>query len=437
MQINSDCSTRSMWDPEVEMMGTEFLRHIQTTRLRSCLDYCYHNIRFYRRQLTALGFDGSQALDTVKLEDLPFTTKADISQHLPLDDYTGDCRVRRIHSSSGTKGPPLLMGYSKEDLVVWSDLVARVIVAAGTRSSDVLHISFGYALFTGGLGLHSGAERIGAAVIPAGTSNPLRQIEIMRMARSSVLVSTPSYALHLADIAEQNGIELRSLGIRLGLFGAEPWTEEMRGRIQASWGLQALDNYGLSEVFGPGVAGECQAQAGMHLQEDHFIAEVIDPKTLRPVPPAHFGELVLTTLTKQVRPLIRYRTGDITRFIETPCDCGRTHRRIHRIVGRTDDMISVYGINVYPSAVEAALYTVTECHNEYKIIVRKSGYKDRIRVEVETEERCLQEPLASALEERIHASLRTVVGIDMPVLLLPPYSIPHREGKVVRVEFED
>jgi len=343
--------------------------------------------------------------------------------------------IVRIHSSSGTTGKPTVVGYTRNDIGVWSDLVARFLTAGGVTKEDVVQIAFGYGLFTGGFGLHYGAERIGASVIPVSAGNTKRQIMIMRDFRTTALVCTPSYALYLAEVIAENKVDSESIALRVGLFGSEPWSENMRREIEEKLSILATDNYGLSEVIGPGVAGECESKDGLHLFEDHFFPEIISPETGEVLPPGEEGELVLTTLTKEAFPLIRYRTGDITSLNPAPCPCGRTLIRMARVSGRTDDMLIIRGINVFPSQVESVLMNIPEVGDHWEILVDRKGPLDMMTVRVELTETGFSDKIGDLmkLKKKVSKELKGVLNIAAEVDLVEPGTIPRSMGKAKRV----
>ncbi|HBE94923.1 MAG TPA: phenylacetate--CoA ligase, partial [Desulfovibrio sp.] len=336
------------WQADCECMSREDLELVQLERLQATLSRVARNVPFYRKKFVDLNLDPDQIRSLDDVRRLPFTTKDDVRENYPYGLFAVPLReVVRLQASSGTTGKPTVVGYTKGDVRRWSELVARVLVAGGVTKDDVVQIALNYGLFTGGFGFHYGAERIGASVIPISSGNTRRQIMIMEDYRATALICTPSYALHLADTLASQGVERNQLTLRVGLFGAEPWSEPMRREIEDRLGILATDNYGISEVMGPGIAGECLERQGLHINEDHFLAEIIDPESGEPVAPGQPGELVLTTLTKEAFPVVRYRTGDLTRLIDEPCRCGRTFRRMARVPGRADDMLIIRGINVF------------------------------------------------------------------------------------------
>jgi phenylacetate-CoA ligase len=375
------------WEENRECMNREDLEQLQLERLQSTIFRVTNHVPFYRNMFKKIHLDPDGFRSLSELRRLPFTTKSDLRQNYPYGLFAVPLRdVVRIHSSSGTTGTATVVGYTRNDIKTWSNLVARVLTAAGVTKDDVIQIAFGYGLFTGGFGLHYGAERIGASVIPISSGNTKRQIQIMQDFKTTALVCTPSYAMLIADTMLDMGININGLSLKWGLFGAEPWSEAMRTEINNKLHITATDNYGLSEVMGPGVAGECLECNGLHINEDHFLIEVINPNTLEPVLPGEVGELVITTLTKEAFPLIRYRTRDLTRLISEPCACGRTNRRMTRILGRTDDMLIIKGVNVFPTQIENVLFEIEGTEPHYQIVVERENHQDKATVLVEVVE---------------------------------------------------
>ena len=425
-----------IWDEKFETMPREELQQLQLERLQSVVNRAYRNVKFYNEKFKELGIspEDIKSLEDVRL--LPFTTKDDLRENYPYGMFAVPLRdIVRIHSSSGTTGKPTVVGYTRNDLELWSNLVARIMTAAGVTRDDIIQIAFGYGLFTGGFGLHYGAEKIGATVIPISSGNTDRQIMIMQDYHTTVLVCTPSYALVIADRMEELGVDPQSLSLRIGLFGAEPWSEQMRQEIEAKLKIDAYDNYGLSEIIGPGVAGECEEKNGMHINEDHFLVEIIDPKTGEPLPPGEEGELVITTLTKEALPLIRYRTRDITRLHYDPCKCGRTTARMERVKGRTDDMLIIRGVNVFPSQIEEVLFSIEGTEPHYQIIVDREGRLDTLTVLVEISPRIFSDEMKQQkrIIEEIEEKLFSVLGLKVRVKLVEPKTLQRFEGKAKRV----
>jgi phenylacetate-CoA ligase len=426
-----------IWNEEYESMPREALETLQVKRLRSAVERVYATVPFYRRQLDAAGIRPGDILSLKDIERLPFTNKSDLRDNYPFGLFTVPMdNVVRIHASSGTTGKPTVVGYTRRDIDTWSEVMARSLVCGGTTKRDIIHNAYGYGLFTGGLGVHYGAEKIGASVIPISGGNTKRQIMIMEDFGSTVLTCTPSYALNMAEVAAEMGVDFRNLKLRVGIFGAEPWSENMRRDIEAKLNLIALDIYGLSEIIGPGVANECvEAKSGLHIFEDHFIPEIIDPATGAVLPPGTKGELVFTTITKEAFPLLRYRTRDISSLNYEPCVCGRTMVRMSRVSGRTDDMIIIRGVNVFPSQIESVLMNVEGVEPHYLLIVDREGSLDTLEVKVEVNEKLFSDEIKKleSLSQRIHKDIKDYCGVTAKVKLVEPRSIPRSEGKAKRV----
>ena len=424
------------WEPENETMEREELSQLQLERLEATLNRVRMNVPFYRRKFDALGIDTDDIRSVDDIRKLPFTTKDDLRENYPYGLFAVPLReVVRIHASSGTTGLATVVGYTKNDIKTWSNLMARVLTSGGITKDDVIQIAFGYGLFTGGFGHHYGAERIGASVIPISSGNTARQIKIMQDFKTTALICTPSYALLIADTIMEMGIDVNSLYLKYGLFGAEPWSEAMRKEIQDKLRIVATDNYGLSEVMGPGVAGECLERNGLHINEDHFLVEIIDPETLEPLPPGETGELVITTLTKEAFPVIRFRTRDLTRLMPAPCPCGRKFMRMHRVMGRTDDMLIIKGVNVFPSQIEHVLFEVEGTEPHYQIVVDRKGALDDVTVKVEVSESIFFDEMKkqNELMDLIKRRLSSELGIGVNVKLVEKKSIERSEGKAQRV----
>lgn len=425
-----------IWDRQHECMPREELEQLQLERLQATVNRAYKNVTCYRNKFREAGVLPEDIGSLNDLSKLPFTTKDDLRLNYPYGMFAVPLReVVRIHASSGTTGKATVVGYTRNDIKTWSNLVARLMTAAGVTHDDVVQISFGYGLFTGAFGLHYGAETIGASVIPMSAGNTEKQIIIMQDYKSTVLVGTPSYALTIADRMEQMGIDPKLLSLRLGLFGAEPWSEAMRKEIENRLYISATDNYGLSEVIGPGVAGECLRKNGMHISEDTFLAEIIDPDTCEVLPPGSIGELVLTTLTKEALPIIRFRTRDITSLDPTPCLCGRTTTRMKKTMGRTDDMLIIRGVNVFPSQVEDVLFAIEGCQPHYQIIVDRKKSLDLLEVDIEVTESIFFDEMKKQRQflEMVEKKIDNALGVGAMVRLVEPGSIPRHEGKAVRV----
>jgi phenylacetate-CoA ligase len=426
-----------IWDEEHECMSREEVANIQLGRLKTTVARVYEKVPFYRKAFEERGIKPEDIRTLKDLERLPFTTKDDLRDWFPYGMFAVPMRdVVRVHSSSGTTGIPTVVGYTKQDMETWTDLVARMICQAGVTPDDIVQISFGYGLFTGGFGLHYGMERVGATVIPVSSGNTERQIRIMRDFGTTALVSTPTYALHMAEVAQEMGIDpKKDLKVRVGLFGGERLLESARNEIEEKWGMLATDNYGLSEVMGPGISGECTLRCGLHIAEDHFIAEIIDPDTGEVLPYGEEGELVLTAITKEALPIIRFRTKDISRLEVEPCKCGRTSMRMAKIRARTDDMLIIRGVNIFPSQIEEILNGMDGISPYYQIIVDKKGYLDEIEVKIEISESLFSDRFKDleALEKRLKARFFTALGIHVKVKLVEPKTIERTAGKTRRV----
>ena len=426
-----------IWNPSAETQPRDQREALQLRRLQETVAWARTRVPFYRERLA-----DAEVRILGDLAALPFTRKTDLREHYPFGLLAVPlAEVARIHASSGTKGKPTVVGYTRDDLDVWREVMARAMVAAGARPGELLQIAFGYGLFTGGLGFHDGAERLGLTVVPTSSGNTARQCLLLRDFRPAGLAATPSFALHIAETLREQGTKPEELGLRYGMFGAEPWTDAMRHALERALGCAAFDIYGLSEIIGPGVAGECEAREGLHVADDHFLPEIVDPLNGAGLPPGAQGELVLTTLTKRALPMIRYRTGDITTLALEPCRCGRTSARIARLTGRSDDMLIIKGVNVYPSEVEAALLGVPDLLPQYQLVVDRRATLARLEVQVEATpsliERCggfdAGHPLAAGLRQAATARLRAALALAVEVTLVPPRTIPRSEGKAVRV----
>jgi len=424
------------WEKEKECMDRKELEKLQLERLQSTLNRVGSRVPFYRSKFAEMKCNYENITSLEDIRKLPFTTKQDLRDSYPYGLFAVPLReVVRVHSSSGTTGQATVVGYTKNDINNWSDLVARVLCGAGVTADDVIQIAFGYGLFTGGFGLHYGAERLGASVIPISAGNTKRQIQIMQDFKTTALVCTPSYALNIADVLFDSGINPAGLSLKFGLFGAEPWSEAMRQEINLKLGIQATDNYGLSEVMGPGVAGECAECNGLHISEDHFLVEILDPDTFEPVKEGEVGELVITTLTKEAFPMIRYRTRDLTRFMSGDCPCGRTSKRMHRVLGRTDDMLIIKGVNVFPTQIESVLFNIDGTQPHYRIIVERENHQDRATVMVEVQESLFSDRMSEQrkLIDTIRKQLSSELGIGVAVKLVEEKTLERFEGKGQRV----
>ena len=426
-----------IWNEEFETLPREALEALQLKRLQHQIERVYAAVPYYRGKMEEAGVKPADIRSLADLGRLPFTTKEDLRINYPFGLFAVPFeQVVRIHASSGTTGKPTVVGYTKRDIDSWAELMARTLSAGGAHQGDVVHNAYGYGLFTGGLGAHYGAERLGAAVIPISGGNSKRQIMIMQDFGSTVLMCTPSYALNLADVMKEMQVAPSSLKLRVGLFGAEPWSENMREEIQKRLNLKAIDIFGLSEVMGPGVASECiEEQHGLHVFEDFFIPEIVDPKTMEPMPLGEHGELVFTTLTKEAFPVIRYRTKDISRLIAEPCSCGRTFYRMERITGRTDDMLIIRGVNVFPSQIEHVLMSIEGVEPHYQIIVDRQGSLDVVEVHVEVSENIFSDEVKvlEKLSRQIEREIKDQLGISCKAKLVEPKAIQRSEGKAKRV----
>jgi phenylacetate-CoA ligase len=426
-----------IWEPEWETLARDEMKILQLFRLKLLVKRLYERVPFYKRKMDETGIKPEHIKSLDDLCFLPFTTKEDLRENYPYSLFATPLpEVVRIHSSSGTTGKPTVVGYTKADLNTWSNLTARVLAAGGVSKKDIVQIAFGYGLFTGGFGLHYGAERIGATVIPVSSGNTRRQIRIMKDYGSTALICTPSYALYLAETIKEMDLKRTDFRLRVGLFGAEPWTEQMREEIESRLGIQATDNYGLSEIMGPGVSGECiEARSGLHIFEDHFIPEIIDPESEKPLPEGEKGELVITTLTKEALPLLRYRTRDITSLYPDSCPCGRSLIKMNKPSGRTDDMLIIRGVNIFPSQVEEALLEIEGVSPHFQLIVNKRGYMDELEVWVEASDAIFFDSMSKQHElvRKIEEKINSVLGINAKAKLVEPRTLERTTGKAKRV----
>ena len=418
----------------LETLPRERLQQLQWQRLQESLRNVWDHVPWHRRRLQEAGLADPRDVDSLSaLQRLPFMVKTDLRDNYPFGLFTRALpQLARLHASSGTTGKPTVVGYTAQDLSTWADLVARSFHCAGVRSGDLVHNAYGYGLFTGGLGAHDGATRLGCPVVPISGGGTERQVALIMDFRPRVLCATPSYALAIAEVAEQQGVDLHDSGLRVGMFGAEPWSEAMRREIEARMGLRAVDIYGLSEIMGPGVACECEARCGLHGWEDHFLFELIDPDTGVPAAPGEAGELVITTLTKEALPMLRYRTRDITRLVTSRCACGRSHARILRVAGRNDDMLIIRGVNVYPSQIEAVLVGRTGFAPHYQLVIERRGMLDELRVEIEALPTVAAEAY-EALAQDAQRHIKSLIGVTADVQVLAPGAVPRSQGKAVRV----
>ncbi|MDD4356474.1 MAG: phenylacetate--CoA ligase [Smithellaceae bacterium] len=428
-----------IYDEEFETLPHEALEALQLKRLRQVVQRVYHNVGFYKKAFDKAGVSPDNLNTIEDLKRFPMTTKQDLRDNYPFGLFAAPMsNIVRLHASSGTTGASTVVGYTRQDIETWAELMGRCFVAAGLTKNDIIHNAYGYGLFTGGLGAHYGAEKIGASVVPISGGNTKRQVMILQDFGPTAICCTPSYALNLAEQGTAMGVDMRKLALRVGIFGAEPWTEKMRDEIEKALSIKAFNIYGLSEIMGPGVAMECdEVRDGMHIFEDHFLVETIDPKTGETLPAGSEGELVFTTLTKEAFPLIRYRTRDICRIDPTPCRCGRTHRRMGRVLGRSDDMLIIRGVNVFPSQIEAVLIGIEGLEPHYQLIVDREGSLDTLEVQVELSEKQFagadEIKTLQKLENRLRKDMKDYLGITAKIKLVEPKTIQRSEGKISRV----
>ena len=425
-----------IWNKNKECMPREQMRELQGKRLQKLVKYVYHNVPFYRNKMQEMDLlpDDIRSIDDIV--KLPFTTKQDLRDNYPYGLQAAPAsEIVRVHASSGTTGNPTIVGYTRRDLSVWAEVMSRSLTSFGVTRNDTFSVSYGYGLFTGGLGAHYGVENLGATVIPASTGNTEKHIRLIRDLKISGIACTPSYALYLAETAEKMGLTKNDLGLKIGAFGAEPWTENMRKEIEERLGLKGYNIYGLSEIMGPGVSYECDAQCGSHINEDHFYPEIIDPNTLQPLPYGEQGELVFTTLTKEGMPLLRYRTKDLTSLMYGTCSCGRTSVRMDSIKGRSDDMLIIRGINIFPSQVESVILEMKEFEPQYLLVVERVNNLDTLQIQVEVRKDFFTDDIGAMLNLKKHLSdkLKSVLSISADVKLVEPNSIARSQGKSKRV----
>ncbi|NLC11540.1 MAG: phenylacetate--CoA ligase [Firmicutes bacterium] len=425
-----------IWNPKYETMSREELEKLQYLRLKKTLELVYQRVPFYQKAFKEKGIEPGDIKSLADLSKLPFTTKEDLRQNYPFGLFAVPLQeVVRLHSSSGTTGQATVVGYTRNDLETWSELIARTLSCSGATANSVIQIAYGYGLFTGGLGLHYGAEKLGATVIPISGGQTKKQVRIMVDFQTTVLACTPSYALYIAETIEEMGIKPEELKLKAGVFGAEPWTESMRRVVEEKLNIDAIDIYGLSEVMGPGISSECLQKDGLHIFEDHFLPEIIDPHTGEVLPDGETGELVLTTLTKEAIPVIRYRTRDITSLKREKCPCGRTMVRMAKVSGRTDDMLIIRGVNVFPSQIEAVLMDLGQTEPHYQIVVDREGSLDTLTVLVEVSEQMFSDKVKGLeeLEKVISRELESNLAVKAKVTLVEPKSLQRSEGKAKRV----
>lgn len=425
-----------IWNEKIECASRDEMSQIQSERLLQTVKRLYHNVPYYRKKMQDVGLVPEDIHSIEDLTKLPFTTKSDLRDNYPFGTFAVPMsEIVRIHASSGTTGRPTVVGYTRNDIAMWSENVTRALCMAGVSKHDLVQVAYGYGLFTGGLGLHYGTENLGASVIPISGGNTQKQIQLLQDFGSTVLCCTPSYSLHIAEVLQEMKIDPSELKLRVGIFGAEPWSENMRKEIEAKLKIKAIDIYGLSEIVGPGVSCECLNQAGMHINEDHFVPEIVDPETLKPVAPGEVGELVFSTITKEGIPLLRYRTRDLTRLIYDKCECGRTLVRMEKCKGRSDDMLIIRGVNVFPSQIESILLNMSETEPHYLLIVDREGNLDTLTVQVEVQEQFFSDEIKELqnLSKKIKYNIESTLGVSVTVQLVEPKTIERSAGKAKRV----
>ena len=425
-----------IWNEKIECASRDEMAAIQSERLKQTVQRIYHNIPSYRAKMQEIDMLPGDVRSVEDLKNLPFTNKTDLRDNYPFGMFTVPMsEIVRVHASSGTTGKPTVVGYTRNDLSMWAEVVTRSLCMSGVTRNDIVQVAYGYGLFTGGLGLHYGTENLGATVIPISGGNTKKQIQLMQDFGSSVIACTPSYALFLAEVMTEMGIDPEDLKLRVGIFGAEPWSESMRREIETKLKLKAIDIYGLSEVIGPGVSCECEHQVGMHVNEDHFIPEILDTETLQPVAPGEIGELVFSTITKEGIPILRYRTRDLTRLIYDKCECGRTLVRMEKCTGRSDDMLIIRGVNVFPSQIESVLLEMSETEPHYLLVVEREGTLDVLKLMVEVQEQFFSDEIRELekLKKKITHNIQSTLGISVDVKLVEPKTIERTAGKAKRV----
>lgn len=425
-----------IWNKDIECMSRAEMRELQSERLRELVQRVYDNVPFYQKRMDEAGVKPADIKSIDDISKLPFTNKQDLRDNYPFGLFAVPMKeIVRVHASSGTTGKPTTVGYTRNDLEVWKEVVARCFTMCGIGTEDIMQVAYGYGLFTGGLGAHYGAEEVGASVIPISGGNTRRQLQLMTDYGATALACTPSYALHLADAMAEHGYSLQDINLKKGVFGAEPWTENMRLELEKKWGIQAFDIYGLSEVMGPGVSNDCEFHSGLHVNEDHFFPEIVHPDTKEPLPEGEEGELVFTTLTKEGIPLIRYNTRDLSTLNFEKCQCGRTLVRMKKITGRSDDMLIIRGVNLFPSQIEHVLLELGETSAHYMLYVDRQNNLDTLELQVELDESKLTDTIKDLqnLSKRIQHALNSAIGLSVKVTLVEPKSIARSEGKAVRV----
>ncbi|MBK6285092.1 MAG: phenylacetate--CoA ligase [Draconibacterium sp.] len=425
-----------IWNEKIECASRDEMDAIQSERLIQTVKRIYHSNESYRKKMQEKGLVPGDINSIRDISKLPFTIKSDLRDNYPFGMFTTPMsEIVRVHASSGTTGKPTVVGYTRNDLQMWAEVVTRSLAMAGVHKNDIVQVAYGYGLFTGGLGLHYGTENLGATVIPISGGNTDKQILLMQDFGTSVIACTPSYALYLAEVMKEMGITPESLNLRIGIFGAEPWSENMRKEIETKLKIKAIDIYGLSEVIGPGVSCECEYQCGMHVMEDHFIPEIINPETLEPVEHGEMGELVFSTVTKEGMPILRYRTRDLTRLIYDKCECGRTLVRMEKCLGRTDDMLIIRGVNVFPSQIETVLLEMSETEPHYLLIIDREETLDVVNLMVEVQEQFFSDEIKQleTLRKKITDRIQSTLGISIRVKLVEPKTIERTAGKAKRV----
>lgn len=425
-----------IWNEPKECMSRDERTAEQSQRLKETVNRVYHNVAFYRKKMQELGLEPGDIKGIEDIHKLPFTTKNDLRENYPFGLFAvPKSEIVRVHASSGTTGKPIVVGYTRKDIDLFSEVVARAYCCAGATKDDIVQIAYGYGLFTGGLGMHYGAEKLGAAVVPISGGNTEKQLALMQDFGSTILACTPSYAAFLSEAIEEAGIDKNQLQLKAGIFGAEPWSNEMRAKIEEGLGITAYDIYGLSEIIGPGVSCSCHVQDGLHVAEDHFYPEILDPETLKAVNPGTTGELVFTTITKEGMPLLRYRTRDLASLNFAPCSCGRTNVRMSKIQGRSDDMLIIRGVNVFPSQVESALLEIEEAKPHYMLIVDRVGTMDTLEIQVEIDDRYFSDEMVelNKVRQKIKHKVESILGISVNINLVEHKTIARSEGKAKRV----
>lgn len=425
-----------IWNEPMECMSRDQMHDLQSRRLKEMVIRVYHNVPFYRKKMQELGIEPGDINGVEDLVKLPFTTKQDLRDNYPFGLFaTPKSEVVRVHASSGTTGKSTVVAYTRKDIDTFSEVVARALSCSGMTRDDTIQIAYGYGLFTGGIGIHYGAEKLGAAVVPISGGNTVKQITLLQDFGSTVLACTPSYAAYLAEAIAEAGIDPEKLPLRIGVFGAEPWSQEMRVKIEEGLKIKAFDIYGLSEIIGPGVANSCEYQNGLHIAEDHFIPEILDPNTLTPLGEGATGELVFTTVTKEAMPLLRYRTRDLSSLHYSPCQCGRTNVRMAKIFGRSDDMLIIRGVNVFPSQVESVLLDIPEAKPHYMLIVDRQGTMDTLEIQVEVDEKYFSDEIVQLnnIRNKIKHKVESILGISVIISLVEHKTLKRSEGKAQRV----